>query len=329
MDLTHFFNAPPGIYVVQAFLHSLSAAILADRAIVAWDIRSPVVRQKFHLIAVFAPVFSYPLYQWINPDRGSTEFRLATLFDSGRWIHVELWNLVPLGMLLMLLLVATTVVFLLQELVPILRHRPGPVDPTLRTSRVAPGSSVARAAAEVGGPTPDIFIVDDEDSAIHSVTGRSPAIYVTQGLLRSLQPAELSVALAHEVAHVRRGRRPLLIAAYVMRVALFFSAGTLVAFRRAAAEEEMICDEWAVRVTGHRAALAAVLERLRALDAREFERDGAEPGLQALAHVSYDLMVRERIGRLVDEASQPAAPGEWWKLAVTAVSIAVLNYYVV
>jgi hypothetical protein len=225
--------------------------------------------------------------------------------------------------------VATTVVFLLQELVPILRHRPGPVDPTLRTARVAPGSPVARAAADLGSPTPDIFIVEDDEPAIHSVTGRSPAIYLTQGLLRSLEPAELRVVIAHEVAHIRRGRRPLLIVAYVMRVALFFSAGTLVAFRRAAAEEEMICDDWAVRVTGSRDALAAVLERLRVLDARDFEHDEAEPGLRSLAHVSYDLMVRERIGRLVDEASPPAAPGEWWKFAVTAASIAVLNYYVV
>jgi Zn-dependent protease with chaperone function len=329
MDLTNFFNAQPGVYVVQAFLHSLSAAVIADRAVIAWDIRNPVIRQKFHLIAVFGPAFSYPLYQWLNPERGSMEFRLGTLFDSSRWIHLELWNVLSVGLLLMLLLVATTAVFLLQELIPILRHRPGPVDPGSRMSRAAPGSAVALAAEGLGGATPTIYVVDDEEPAIHSVTSRSPAIYLTTGLLRSLEPAELRVAIAHEAAHIRRGRRPLLIVAYVMRVALFFSAGTLVAFRRAAAEEEKICDDSAVRVTGRPDALAAVLEKLRLHDAREFEHGEAEPGLRSLAHVSYDLMVRERIGRLVDEASPAAAPGEWWKFAVTVASIAVLNYYVV
>ena len=329
MDLTHFFNAQPGIYVVQAFLHSLSAAILADRAIIAWDIRNPVVRQQFHLIAVFVPVFSYPLYQWLDPQRGSLEFRLRTLFDSGRWLQVELWNVLPVGMLLVLVLVATTLVFLLQELVPILRHRPGHVDPTPKVSRAGQGSTVARAAQGLGDSAPELFIVDDDEPAIHSVTGRSPAIYVTEGLLRRLEPAELTVAIAHELAHIRRGRRPLLIVAYAMRVALFFSAGTLVAFRRAAAEEEKICDDWAAQATGRPEALAAVLERLRLLDAEEFERGPAQAGLRSIAHVSYDLMLRERIGRLVDQGSPSTARGEWWKFAVTLVSIAVLNYYVV
>ena len=329
MDLTNFFNAQPGVYVVQAFLHSLSAAVIADRAIIAWDIRNPVIRQKFHLIAVFGPVLSYPLYQWLNPERGSMEFRLRTLFDSSRWIHVELWNLLPVGLLLVLLLVATTVVFLLQELIPILRQWPGSVDPSWRTSRAAPGSAVALAAEGLEGATPTIYVVDDEEPAIHSVTSRSPAIYLTAGLLRILEPAELRVAIAHEVAHIRRGRRPLLIVAYVMRVVLFFSAGTLVAFRRAAAEEEKICDDWAVRVTGMPDALAAVLERLRLLDAREFERGEAEAGLRSLAHVSYDVMVRERIGRLAGDASPSAATGDWLRFAVTVASIAILNYYVV
>jgi Zn-dependent protease with chaperone function len=327
MDLTNLFNAQPAVYVVQAFLHSLSAAVIADRAIIAWDIRNPVVRQKFHLIAVFGPVFSYPLYQWINPDRGSMQFRLGTLFDSSRWINLELWNVLPVGLMLLLLLLATTVVFLLQELIPILRHRSGPADPALRSSRATPGSPVASAAEGLGGEAPDIFVVEDDDPAIHSVTARSPAIYLTTGLLRSVEPAELRVAIAHEVAHIRRGRRPLLIVAYVMRVVLFFSAATLVAFRRAAAEEEKICDDWAVQVTGSPDALAALLEKLRLNDASEI--GNGETGLRAIAEVSYDLMLRNRIGRLVEGEPTRATVGDWLKFAVTVVSIAILNYYIV
>ena len=329
MDLTNLLNAYPGIHVVQAFLHSVSAAIIAHRAILDWNVRSPVVRQKFHLIAVFAPVVSYPLYQWINPDRGSVYFRLRALFDSGRWINVELWNVLPVGLLFVLVLAAATAVFLFQELIPILRHRSGPSDPASRTVRADRGSPAALAAEGLAGELPEILVVEDDDPAIHSVVGGSPAIYLTTGLLRSLQPAELRAAIAHEVAHMRRSRRPLLMFAYVVRVLLFFSVGTLVAFRKAAAEEEKICDDWAVEATGRPDALAAVLEKLRHSDAYEVESREAGEGLRSIEHMSYDLMVRERIRRLADGESTPAVTGDWLKFAVTAASIAVLNYYIV
>jgi len=329
MDLTNLFNAYPGIHVVQAFLHSLSAAIIADRAIVAWNIRSPVIRQQCYLIAVFGPVFSYPLYQWINPDRGSMHFRLGTLFDSSRWFNLELWDVLPAGLLLVLVLAVATAIFLRQELIPILRHRPGPADPASRIVRATQGSPAASAAEGLADEAPDIFIVEDDDPAIHSVTSRSPAIYLTTALVRSLQPAELRVAIAHEVAHMRRSRRPLLMVAYVMRVLLFFSAATLVAFRKAAAEEEKICDDWAVKVTGRPDALAAVLEKLRHSDAYEIEDGEAGQGLRSIEQTSYDLMVRERIRRLADGVSTTADTGEWLKFAVTVASIAILNYYIV
>jgi Zn-dependent protease with chaperone function len=329
MDLTNLLNAYPGIHVVQAFLHSVSAAIIAHRAILGWNIRSPVIRQKFHLIAVFAPVVSYPLYQWINPDRGTVYFRLGALFDSERWINVELWNVLPVGLLFVLVLAATTFVFLFQELIPILRHRSGPSDTASRTVRADKESPAALAAEGLAGEAPEILVVQDDDPAIHSVVGGSPAIYLTTGLLRSLQPAELRAAIAHEVAHLRRSRRPLLMIAYVVRVLQFFSVGTLVAFRRAAAEEEKICDDWAVEATGSPDALAAVLEKLRHSDAYEVESREAGEWVRSIEHMSYDLMVRERIRRLADGESTQADTGDWLKFVVTAASIAILNYYIV
>ncbi len=128
---------------------------------------------------------------------------------------------------------------------------------------------------------------------------------------------------------MRRSRRPLLIVAYVVRVLLFFSAGTLVAFRKAAAEEEKICDDWAVAVTGRPDALAAVLEKLRHSDAYEVEDGEAGEELSSIEHMSYDLMVRERIHRLADGESTTAATGDWLKFAVTLATIVILNYYIV
>jgi Zn-dependent protease with chaperone function len=329
MDLTNLLTAYPGVHVVQAFLHSVIAVVIAHRAVLDWDIRSPVIRQKFYLIAVFGPIVSYPLYQWINPDRGSVHFRLATLFDSGRWANVELWGVLPVWLLFALVLAAATAVFLFQELIPILRHRSGPADPASRTEPAARGSPAALAAEGLADPAPDIQVVEDDDPAIHSVVGRSPAIYLTTGLVQSLQPVELRAAIAHEVAHMRRSRRPLLTVSYLARVLLFFSVGTLVAFRKAAAEEEKICDDWAAQVTGRPDALAAVLEKLRHSDAYEVEDREAVEGLRSMEYMSYDLMVQERIRRLADGESTAAAAGDWLKFAVTLASIAVLNYYIV
>ena len=99
MDLTTLSSAYPGVHIVQAFFHALIAAIIADRAVAAWNIRNSAIRQKFHLIAVFGPVVSYPLYQWLNPGRGSVQFRLDALFDSSRWLGLELWGAPPVALL--------------------------------------------------------------------------------------------------------------------------------------------------------------------------------------------------------------------------------------
>jgi hypothetical protein len=121
----------------------------------------------------------------------------------------------------------------------------------------------------------------------------------------------------------------LLIVAYLARVLLFFSPGTLVAFRRAADEEEKICDDWAVKVTGTPAALAAVLEKLRHSAAYDVDEHDPGEALRAVERMSYDLMVRERISRLSEGESTVVQTGDWLKFAVTVVSIAVMGYYIV
>lgn len=329
MDLMTLFSTYPGVHVVQAFFHSLTAAVIAGRAVVAWDVRNPVVRQKFYLAAVFIPLFSYPLYQWINPQRGSIHFRLQALFDSGRWTGTELWGVVPVGVLLLVVLAVTAAVFLIQELVPILWHRSGPDG---QQATAAAGDSPALVAAEgLADPMPTILVLRDDEPAIFSVTRRAPAIYLTRGLMDRLGPDELRAVLAHEVAHIERSRRPLLIVAYLARVLLFFSPGTLVAFRRAAAEEEKICDDWAVAATGKPGVLATVLEKLRDTGEPEEEQEEGNLGdaMRSMERMSYDLMVQDRIRRLADGAVAGSSRGDWIKLAVTVATILVVNYYVV
>src|SRR5512143_3731688 len=122
MGLTGFFHSWPGQYVTQAFFHSLVASIVAEIAIKAWDVRDPAVRQRVFLVPVVAPVFLLLLFQLFRPERGSTYFRLGTIFESGRWLELEMLGIHPVMGAFVLVFAVTSLVFLFQELIPIARH---------------------------------------------------------------------------------------------------------------------------------------------------------------------------------------------------------------
>ena len=70
----------------------------------------------------------------------------------------------------------------------------------------------------------------------------------------------MEAALAHEIAHIARSRRPLLIAVFLLRIIMFFNPVVLVKFRKAVRDEEKICDDIAVSLTRNPAALADALK---------------------------------------------------------------------
>jgi hypothetical protein len=122
MIISTFVNSYAGMYVAQSFCHSLIAAVITARAVKAWKIDDPAAQQRFHLIAVIFPIFSFPLYQAINANRSSAQFRLDALFDVNRWLNWEIWGVVPLGLLFLVILIATSLVFLFQETIPVVKH---------------------------------------------------------------------------------------------------------------------------------------------------------------------------------------------------------------
>jgi Zn-dependent protease with chaperone function len=330
MNISNFFNIYPGIHILQAFLHSLVAAVIIDRSIYSWAITSPLVRQRFRLIAVIVPVFSYPLYQLINPERGSLYFRLDALFDSGRWLNLELWGKVPLSVLFIFLLVGTTAIFLLQEFLPILSHAAESRRSEIEWDRPREGSPALRAIASLPGPMPDMFIADDEDLLIYSTTGKNPAIFLSTGLIATLEPEELEAAISHEVEHIRRGRRPLLMLTYFVRVLQFFSPATLVEFRKMVEDEEKICDDSAVEVTGNPGALAGALKKLRhePMEPGETRGGSAKEMVRAIETYSHDMLLKRRIQRLQGPAAS-AGEGGWVRLFITMAAILAINYFIV
>jgi Zn-dependent protease with chaperone function len=319
-----------GMYIVQSICHSAVAAAVADISILAWKVNSPLLRQRFRVIVILVPIFSFPLYQAINPDRGSISFRLEALFDINKWLNLELWGKIPFGTLFILMLTITAIVFVLQEMIPVLRHviESGKSAPVMEDP---PDSPVLKNALEgLPGEKPDISIIDDDELILFSSTGREPNIFLSTGLLREFDAEQLQVAIAHEIAHIKRSRKPLLVLVFIFRVLMLFNPVALIEFRKTVQEEEKICDSIAVSITEKPQVLAEVLGKFRT-GAQGNEGLGPvklSSMANALERYSHDMLLQSRILRLKQETAYGAGEG-WFQFAVTLVFIIFLNYFIV
>jgi Zn-dependent protease with chaperone function len=329
MDLSEFFNSWPGMYLAQSFLHSLTAALLVDTALLAWRIEAPAVRQRFRLIVIIVPIISFPLYQFLTPERGSPSFRLDALFDINRWLNLELWGRVPAGFLFLLLLGFAAAVFVVQEMLPIVRHTFTVNEESFEARTPEEGSPVSRALAELPGEKPGVFIIDDDEFVLFSSTGRRPAVYLSTGLLRALSIEEIKASLAHEIGHIGRGRRPLMVLVFLLRMVMFYNPVALMEFRRIVQEEEKICDDVAVSLTGGGAALAGALRNFYYDDDEHHHAGMDTRGLRdRIEEYSHGMLIESRITRL-EEGGTGQSSGGTVPFAVTLATVLAVNYYLV
>ncbi len=317
------------MYVAQSVCHSIIAAFITDRALKAWRISDPLIRQRFWLIVILFSVISFPLYHLINPERSSAAFRIGALFDSNRWLTLDIWGVVPVSILFIIPLALSALVFLFQELFPIIFHM---FESRSIREDVTPydvGPFLETAAKSLGIRKPNVFLVDDDEPILFSTTGRNPAIYLSRELTRMLNPGQFEAALAHEVAHIARSRRPLLITIYFMRVVMFFNPVVLLKFRGIIKDEEKICDDIAVSLTGDPLSLAAALKTYyhRSDMPSELLTETREPLRNSLEDYSHSLLLKSRINRLEGGVRNEAGP---WKspfvLALAATGI--VNYFI-
>jgi Zn-dependent protease with chaperone function len=140
---------------------------------------------------------------------------------------------------------------------------------------------------------------------------------------------ELQAALAHEIGHIRRSRRPVMVLIFLLRVIMFFNPIILMEFRRIVQEEEKICDDLAVALTGNRKALANALRKFYFPEDEDHEhmmRDS--PRLRdRLEEYSHTMLMESRITRL-EETPAPAA-GSFAAFAAVLTTILTVNYYLV
>lgn len=330
MNLTSFFNSYAGMFIVQSFFHALIAAIIVDRAIQAWRITSPIIKQRFRFIVIILPILSFPIYQILAPERGSISFRAEAIFDSSRWLNVELWGLLPLSHLFIAMLIITTAVFLFQELVPIIKHAFESKKKSFVKHDVQ-DSLVIRAALE-GLPydRPEIHIVNDDAFILFSTTGKKPTIFLSNTLIELLNADELRAAFAHEIAHIVRSKMPLLIVVFILRVIVFFNPVVLLEFRRAVQDEEKICDDEAVNMTQNPQILANTLKKIshKMEDNDPFNVKNLSNVKESIESYSYNMNIKSRVQRLENGLVNQRG-GEWLKLLLTGSVVGILNYFIV
>lgn len=317
------------MYMAQSFCHAVIAGFVTDRAMKSWQVRDPLLRQRFRLAVILIAVVSFPLYQLAAPGRSSPQFRLAALFDANRWLVLEIGGIFPAGLLFLALMAATAFIFLFQEMMPVIGHTLASRGSDRQGDVREPNAFLVRAAAALSLAPPRVCVVDDEDPLLFSTTGRDACITISTGLERQLSSAQLRAAVAHELAHIARNRRPFLIAVFFLRILMFFNPVVLVKFRGVVRDEEKICDEMAVSLTGDREALASALEHFLQPPAEKpaLEHQSLQTFTSNLEQQSHWEHLQNRIARL----RQPPAPAEGGTaaLAVSVAVVLVLNYFIV
>jgi Zn-dependent protease with chaperone function len=331
--LTSYF----GMYALQAVVHSLVASLIVDTAIVVWRVSKPVNKQGLRLMALFFPVSMFPIYQLINPDRGSLYFRLGSLTDLNKWLYSEVFG-VPLYVIALIICGLTTLVFLLQELLPMIlqlvyqgRGQQGGPSQEGQAQEEINGAIMEKITGALKELPPvkqgyGIEVIDSDELELFSSTGLKPKIFITTALIEAFDKEHLQAAIAHEVGHILRSRRPILMLAYIVRTLVFFNPIALIEFRKIAQEEEKICDDIAVELTNNPEALYEALTMMRP-DPHSEAGDGVKGIASSLEHYSHDIMLKNRLMRIGEPTEERANIPIVY--AMTGILIVSLNYFIV
>lgn len=308
--ILRLYETIPGSYAIQGTVYSIIAVIIINSIKKSWNINSPVILQRLHFIPIIMPPLTIPLYYLLNPSRNSAEWRLRALVDIESILTIEYAG-INVGMIMLFLMILTALIFLLQETIPVIKN-------ITMTKREEEKRIVKTFDINLFNQKHEVKIIEDNEYIIFSSTGIRPSIYVSTGLINDLSEEELDAALAHEAAHIHRGKRPSLIAVFIFRVMMFFNPVVLIEFRKAVQEEEKICDRMALKITGNPAAFMSVLKR--------FIPEGNEKS-DSFNESSHNLLIRERLEEL-NSTEEPENTGIF-PLALAIISTGVINYFIV
>jgi hypothetical protein len=320
--------------LAQAIFHTLVAALFVEALVRSWRVNDPGQRIALRLTAVGYPLVVFPALVVLFPLRAEEAFGEALAIFHGRsWEDVTVLGR-GLFDVFVVALSALGAVLLLMDLGPLLWRRraprPGRSDPDAE-SAAALDAVLPALAARAGVPAPAVHFVARDAPALFCTGVRAPAIVVSRGALRLLDPEELRAALAHELAHLARHDPAASWVVLCARVVMWFNPAFQVVSRALARDAEWLADERAAELGGDRLALASGLLKLHRATSR-----GRVPGrtLPLAAALSEPLArvrsrdVELRCRRLLDGPAERLPFGAA-RVALAGLTLTALLFFVV
>jgi Zn-dependent protease with chaperone function len=326
-----YLNSYLCMYIVQSVVHSVITLFLVEMSLKIWKIKDARERFRYRLQVLLMPLVMFPLFQFVNPDRGSLYFiQDIAIFSTMRWLRIELWGKLPLAVLFAFVLVATSVLTLIQEVGPTVRNLF--VKKTEEDSVTSVNSEIDLMISELSNALniekPSINIVNDESPLLLINGVKKPSIIISESLLERFNKRELRGALAHELAHIVRRSGITTLLVFLVRMLMFYNPVSLLVFRRLIQEDEKVCDDITVSITKDPKALASALAAfysdVSVKDAQDFS--ALKDVIQSSSH---NLLLEERISRLKYQNPLDLSPFQWGGFILTRVSVLIISYLVV
>lgn len=327
--IIRFLSSYPGMYITQSVLHAHIALLVVELSFFAWGIRDHHAKFRYRLLTLTLPVFMFPLYQLINPQRSEWYFRLNTaLFDSQRWLELNPLGILPLYHVFVIFLFIVTAVFIVQEILPIFRERStgrdlGTCTGTLDTL----DTMLDDICHAIHIKKPAICVIDEPLPILVTQGFKNHTIIVSNHLIESLDEEQLRGALTHEAVHIMRDSSIKTQLIYLLRMLMFYNPVSLVEFRRVVHDDEFICDAITVSETQNPAALIAAISSFYYHLAQGPE--GLSQMKERIESHSHNLLLDERIRKLQEIGHDGLERFGWIPFMLTASVILVMGYLVV
>lgn len=324
--------------ILRVMVHSLVVAVVVESLISIWKFQRPSQIIRFRFLILVLPVLALPLYRLAYSGWGSPQFReRVAIFDGGQWLVLPVGGLFPAWYLLLLVAGTTTIFFLWQELLPMVRRGAhGSVRPYNEGELPKLDVALNELSLVHNHGLPPLFLVEAREPAVWLKGTFNHTLMVSRAMVDLLDPEELQGVLGHEVAHITRRDNWLSWVLLLFRTLMFYNPVALVTFRRVLLEGEKVCDEMAVKMTKKPMAFAASLIKVfRA--GEEVGKVSARPRrfsrwfvslADNLASHSRRVHVEERVERLVHQSFTPVPPFEKLRIGLTAAGLMVLLFFI-
>ncbi len=327
-----FFSSYIGMYMAQSVGHSVLTLFVVEVSLRVWEVSEAKDKFRYRLLVLILPFVMFPLFQFLNPDRGSFYFAQDTaVFSSRNWLDLSVLGFRPFLYLFLLATGTVSAVVLLQEVLPIIRdwlRKPQKQEAAGRPAGPLIEGIVGEISAVLKIDIPSVFIIDDEHPVIFTMGTKEHSIVMSERLLSIFSERELRCALAHEAAHIVRRSNITTLLVFFVRICMFYNPISLLEFRKLVQDDEHICDDITVSVTKDPASLASAL-RVFCLDVPGHEAFRLSVVKEAIESSSHNLLLNERIERLENHVSFGYHPFEWVRYCTTVAAIVVMSYFVV